>query len=546
MHPVLRPAVVICAVLALCSIQRSAFAANTFGIPLSTVAGDQTIPVACSDGAGGVIVAWHDQRPTGPAAGTVYAQHLNAAGVPQWTADGVQVTTIGDLGPPVIVADGSGGAFIAFGGDGTPPRVQRLSPSGTPQWTADGVQFTNSTARDLAICADVGGSGGAIMAWRFSNLSGDDIYGQRVNSSGTTQWGTSGTPIAMNSTMNERFPALISDNAGGAFFTWNSTGIRIQRYNSNGNSVWSQEPLSTSSNAEPASLDKDGSGGVVVSWSGGGSVFAQRVDATGGRLWPTPGAGVLLGTGRSTSILSDGAGGATVTWLTTTMMNDNIFAQRLNSIGTTLWNANGNSVCSASNNQLAPKIVTDGAGGSIITWYDLRSGGPSNDDIFAQRMDGGGLPQWTFDGNVVCDAVNFQESPTIVSDGAGGAWIAWQDFRNAANWDIYASRVSGSGSVVSVGTPRPALAEARAWPNPFVDRVQMSFALAKSATVHMRVFDLHGRAVADLGTAALEAGAHEIGWDGRRSDGRRAAEGLYFLRVDGPGIALSRAVVALN
>ena len=42
MHRVPRPAVMICAVLALCSIQRSAFAANVFGIPLSTAAGDSS------------------------------------------------------------------------------------------------------------------------------------------------------------------------------------------------------------------------------------------------------------------------------------------------------------------------------------------------------------------------------------------------------------------------------------------------------------------------------------------------------------------------
>ena len=142
--------------------------------------------------------------------------------------------------------------------------------------------------------------------------------------------------------------------------------------------------------------------------------------------------------------------------------------------------------------------------------------------------------------------MNAQESPTIASDGAGGAWIAWQDFRNTSNWDLYASRVNGSGSVVSVGTPPPALAEARVWPNPFSDRVRMSFALSRPATVRMRVLDLHGRVVADLGTAAFEAGAHEIGWDGRRSDGRRAAEGLYYLRVEGSGVSLSRAVVELN
>src|SRR5436189_4421475 len=101
MQRVLRAAVVICTVLTVHSIQKPAFAANSFGIPLSTVGGDQANPVACSDGAGGVIVAWHDTRPSGPSSGTCYVQRLNAAGVPQWTLDGVALTTIGDAGVPV-------------------------------------------------------------------------------------------------------------------------------------------------------------------------------------------------------------------------------------------------------------------------------------------------------------------------------------------------------------------------------------------------------------------------------------------------------------
>src|SRR6185436_10587527 len=62
---------------------RPALAADPDGIPLSTAAGDQILPVTVSDGSGGAIVAWHD------ADGRCYAQRLNSLGVPQWTAGGV-------------------------------------------------------------------------------------------------------------------------------------------------------------------------------------------------------------------------------------------------------------------------------------------------------------------------------------------------------------------------------------------------------------------------------------------------------------------------
>jgi hypothetical protein len=546
---------VICAVLSISSTRNSAFAADASGIPISIFPGDQINPVSCSDGAGGVIIAWHDQRPTGPVAGTCYAQRLDAAGVPQWTTGGVALTTIGDGGLPVIAADGSGGAFVAYGGASTPARIQRINSFGALQWTMDGVQLTTTTTNlQLAMCADIGGSGGAFVAWRQLNgASGtDDIYGQRVNSSGSTQWGLSGLGLATSNTDNERLPGLVSDYTGGIFVVWNSgSGERIQRYNSNGNAVWSLEALSAASNADPPTIVADGTGGALIGWSGGGmggGALTQRVSPTGVQKWGVSSSGLSLSAnGRDLSILPDGLGGATITWQDfRSGTNNNLYAQKVSDTGAVQWNMNGNAVCLATMDQDLPKIATDGAGGSIIAWYDYRTAGPSNNDIYAQRLNGSGVAQWTTDGNAICTAPSFQENPTIVADGAGGVWIAWQDFRNMSNWDVFASHVGGGGTVVGVGPPLPAIAEARAWPNPFVDRVRMSFALEKAASVRMRVFDLHGGVVAELGTAALEAGAHEIAWDGRRGDGRRAAEGLYFLRVDGSGISLSRAVVALN
>jgi hypothetical protein len=549
-----RAAVLICGVLATCRAVSPALAANPYGVPVSTAAGNQTAPVAVPDGAGGVIIAWHDDRPTVAAGGVVFAQRLNAGGVPQWTTDGVALSSSGDSGPPVIVADGTGGAIVAFGGSNAAPRAQRVSASGAPQWGPDGVQLTTNLGSmlQLAIAADVGGSGGAIIAWRQTNGAGgtDDIVAQRVTSGGALQWGMNGFGIATSNMTNERLPAVATDNSGGAFFAWNNgSGIRIQRYNSIGSSLWSQEPLSSAANADPPSIAPDGAGGVIVSWSGGGTigVSVQRVDSAGGRLWGMPGSGVSLAlNGRATALISDGAGGAIVTWQDTRSgTNENLYAQRLSSTGLTQWTMDGAAVCLASQNQTAPVLVSDGASGAIITWTDARMSPATNNDVYAQRLDVNGAAQWTLDGIAVCAILNAQESPTIASDGAGGAWIAWQDFRGGSNWDVYASRMSGGGQVLAAGQGS-AIAEARTWPNPFQDRVRMDFALPAAETVRMRVFDIHGRRVADLGTTALGAGSHEITWDGRNDDGRRAPEGLYFLRVEGPGLAVSRPIVALK
>ena len=105
---------------------------------------------------------------------------------------------------------------------------------------------------------------------------------------------------------------------------------------------------------------------------------------------------------------------------------------------------NGNvALCTAANDQAYPTIVSDGAGGAIVTWQDYRSGTTS--DIYAQRVNAAGVPQWTANGVALCTAAGVQQSPTIVSDGAGGAIVTWQDLRGGTTYDIYAQRVNAAG-----------------------------------------------------------------------------------------------------
>ena len=123
--------------------------------------------------------------------------------------------------------------------------------------------------------------------------------------------------------------------------------------------------------------------------------------------------------------VSDGAGGTIVTW------NDSrsgtsydIYAQRINAAGVPQWAADGVALSTAAGDQAYPTILADGAGGA----------GGAN--IYAQRIDAGGAAQWTANGVVLCAAADFQFVPTIVSDGAGGAIVTWNDYRSGTNYDI--------------------------------------------------------------------------------------------------------------
>jgi hypothetical protein len=210
------------------------------------------------------------------------------------------------------------------------------------------------------------------------------------------------------------------------------------------------------------------------------------------------------------------------------------------------WIANGAEVCFVTDDQLYPTIVPDGGTGAIITWFDARNH-LSGDDIYAQRIEAAaGAQQWTPNGAPLCTAASNQEYPTIAADGAGGAFVTWQDHRGT-DYDIYLHHINPGGAILSVPPSEAgSLTRGRAWPDPFFDRVQMEFGLPTAMPVRMEVLDVRGRRVWGSGTMPLSAGTHVLAWDGRTSSGRQARAGIYFLRVKGPGLAVSRSVVRLK
>ena len=143
-------------------------------------------------------------------------------------------------------------------------------------------------------------------------------------------------------------------------------------------------------------------------------------------------------------LISDGSGGAIITWFDCRNSDVDIYAQRLNASGVAQWTANGAVICNATKDQWDPQLISDGSGGAIITWFDCRS---NNYDIYAQRLNASGVAQWTANGAVISSATGDQEEPQLISDGSNGAIITWEDARNGSDDDIYAQRVLSDGSL---------------------------------------------------------------------------------------------------
>ncbi len=108
------------------------------------------------------------------------------------------------------------------------------------------------------------------------------------------------------------------------------------------------------------------------------------------------------------------------------------------------WDPQGMPISEAPGEQVNIRMVLDGSGGAIIVWEDHRI--PTDSNIYAQRIDKDGNRLWDPDGMAVCTDPTSQEHPVIVGDGSGGAFIAWQDYRDGTGYPyIYAVRISSTG-----------------------------------------------------------------------------------------------------
>jgi hypothetical protein len=183
-----------------------------------TAAGHQTRSVTVPDGQGGAFIVWEDARSGTP---QIYAQRIDAAGIKQWSTQGVLVSSGSySQSKPVAVGDGVGGVIVAWILELVPgartAQGQRLNSSGVAQWGLGGIPLTPGAALpdQLAIISDgrapVVQSPGVILAWTDLRPGlTTDIYAQAIDQAGAARWGVNGV-LVCNAAGNQKSLAMSS------------------------------------------------------------------------------------------------------------------------------------------------------------------------------------------------------------------------------------------------------------------------------------------------------------------------------------------------
>ncbi len=326
------------------------------------------------------------------------------------------------------------------------------------QWSSDpsiNTPLSVNTARKTipAIVSD--GRGGAIISWMNSEVippayNSPNTRARKISMVGVPQWSADG--VLLNDSLHG-FPTnggikMAPDNAGGAYVFWSGPGTN-------------QIP------ATLASQYVDSSGATRQYNSPNGTPFSGAFDiasdAVGQLLYAftlhVPGSpypdDLVMSSGyisvRSRShylsdphIVSDGYGGSIISWRTTNSayLSPRVFTQRVSGNGTRRWtNADsvGLALADTSGDQTSSCIVPGPDGGCVVSWTDKRN---DTTALYFQKLDSAGTRRWGPSGvRMVTSFHDTNNSLTMIADGSGGAIAVWSD-----GVDIIAQRVNSFGT----------------------------------------------------------------------------------------------------
>lgn len=385
---------------------------------IASTYGDQELLSSCPNGSGGALVAW-------TTSGLVIVQNIEADGeyAHGWPTSGVAVPPLWfssghyEVGMLGMTSDHAGGAYFAlFAGDscvaecgGDPGRIYAQRVAG-PDRLAPGWSETGVLAFDMRIAppgnpvrmVSSAGHGVQLAALTDSYYDTGRILVQSVSDAGSRLWGSGGIELAAPRPATS-LPALVGDARGGMFVFWGGATaagdpvrVHAQHVSADGRLQWGAHGIELSpalTSNDFVEAVSDGSEGAIVTWSDGGQLFASRVTRGGGQPWHSVPVTPRSSARPGSRIASDGDGGLLAAWVGSPNAGDGtVFAQHISHGGNALWPDSGVPVCPLPGMHDVPSIVADGADGAYVAWADSRDA----IDMAVQHVTSGGAvdPTW--------------------------------------------------------------------------------------------------------------------------------------------------------
>ena len=426
---------------------------------------------ACPSGQGGVFIGWQGWLDESDVDLNIFCHKLDAGGVrsPSFGVNGLRVTSMpGDQFLLCVVSDGAGGAFLVYGESDIYAQHVLANGSVAPGWPVGGVPVcvATGTQRDPVAFADP--SGGLFLFWSDERLyPTSDQYMLRLGPDGNPApgWPVNGRPV-VGPSKSRGGPWAVGDGLGGYYFAWMEnpgppgagSDVRLVRLTANGDvhPGWASTGNLVASGRGCRGVASDGYDGVYLlsltfadSYGNEKNYYVHRFTGTGGIYpgWPTGGSLMCSAPvfRYGVQIISDQQGGAMLQWEDNRdpVVGQSVYAIRVGPDGNRApgWPVDGQRVSNLNGFEEVSTMVADGAGGAYLA-YNWDSPGYTA-KLQHLKSDGTIAPGWPASGSILGPSAHW---PSVVSDGSGGAIVAWYD--NNDNHP-YAQRYVSDGIVAT-------------------------------------------------------------------------------------------------
>lgn len=319
--------------------------------------------------------------------------------------------------------------------------------------------------------------GGCYIGW-FDQRSGSyEVRLQRLDARGVAQWAPSGLVISSQPQSTSLVGwSLIADRDDHCVLAFTDTragsdlDVYAYRIDPTGAPVWGANGVTLSSNADYEAnpvVCEASDGDFVFVWpnSGLGTLQMQRLDRQGTPRFAGDGIRIPGDPGAAPAfarVVAADQGAVIVSWVRTFTFigNKHVHAQKFDASGRALWN-NGTRIAVFDQASVPiahePRLLSDGAGGAILAWH-FATGSLFNARV--QRLLSTGAEAFPHNGVSLSSASSFD--PSIVWLEGRQEVLAVFNERNAtqSRWGITAQKVDASGqrafgptglSVVPVG-----------------------------------------------------------------------------------------------
>jgi hypothetical protein len=137
-------------------------------------------------------------------------------------------------------------------------------------------------------------------------------------------------------------------------------------------------------------------------------------------------------------------------WSDTRTGDRDIYVQKIDTSGANLWGDTGIRATIADGRQEDPVLVSDGSGGLFLAWIDYRS--DEYGDVYAQHIDSDGNLSWDPAGVPLAVNSGAQQSANMARGAAGVAYVIWDDGSLSESGDIFGTVLTTTGPLAAGGT----------------------------------------------------------------------------------------------